>query len=261
VVLGADVHFDGFEPAWSRYREAVAHLFAGRLDSCVDIYADLAAQPGLAQILGRCGLLQGLPLAGRAEEATAIAEDTIVAARAHGNPFIVAMALFTSGLALAQADPARALGLFRDGLVYAQENGLSLFEAAIASNAAQLETAHGDLEQGLALFETALDSLHRAGNVPNLAVAFAYLAVCFDHFDRANVAATIYGASINQALSQFVVDLPAVEDRLRAALGDTGFDQCAATGAAMDLAEAVGYARHHIELARRQAANPDSGRR
>jgi hypothetical protein len=26
----------------------------------------------------------------------------------------------------------------------------------------------------------------------------------------------------------------------------------------MDLGEAVGYARHHIEIARRQAANPDS---
>jgi hypothetical protein len=28
----------------------------------------------------------------------------------------------------------------------------------------------------------------------------------------------------------------------------------------MDLADAVAYARHHIELARRQTANPDPGR-
>jgi hypothetical protein len=28
----------------------------------------------------------------------------------------------------------------------------------------------------------------------------------------------------------------------------------------MDPGDAVAYARHHIELARRQAANPDSGR-
>jgi hypothetical protein len=56
-----------------------------------------------------------------------------------------------------------------------------------------------------------------------------------------------------------VFDLPAVVDHLRAALGDAVFDHCAATGSAMDLAEAVSYARHHIELARRQAPNPDSG--
>ena len=42
-------------------------------------------------------------------------------------------------------------------------------------------------------------------------------------------------------------------------VGDAAFDQCAATGANMDPADTVEYARHHIELARRQAAKPDSG--
>jgi hypothetical protein len=46
--------------------------------------------------------------------------------------------------------------------------------------------------------------------------------------------------------------------QLRTVLGDAGFDRCAATGAAMDLADAVGYAQHHIELAR-ETANPDIG--
>jgi hypothetical protein len=94
----------------------------------------------------------------------------------------------------------------------------------------------------------------------------ANLAVCFDRLDRPDVAATLYGAGRhhtpagNRALSQYVVELPAVVDHLRAVLGDATFDQCAATGAAMDLADTVGYARHHIELARRQAGNPDTGR-
>jgi hypothetical protein len=88
----------------------------------------------------------------------------------------------------------------------------------------------------------------------------AYLVVCFDRFDQPDVAATLYGASTNWAVSQYVVELPAVVDHLRAALGDAAFDQCLATGAATDVTEAVGYARHHIDLARRQAANPDPGR-
>jgi hypothetical protein len=135
-----------------------------------------------------------------------------------------------------------------------------LYEANIAQEAALLETLHGDPGQALALFDTALDSLHRTGNAVTLALVFANLAVCFDRFDQPDVAATIYGASTFQAASQYVVELPGVVDHLRAVLGDTAFDNCAATGAAMDAANAVAYARHHIELTRRQAANPDSGR-
>jgi hypothetical protein len=91
-------------------------------------------------------------------------------------------------------------------------------------------------------------------------VVFANLAVCLDRIDRPAVAATLYGASTLHAVSQYEVELPGVVDHLRAVLGDTAFDNCAATGAAMDAADAVAYARRHIELARRQAANPDSGR-
>jgi hypothetical protein len=111
----------------------------------------------------------------------------------------------------------------------------------------------------LELFDAALDSFHSAGNVTNAGSTLALLAVCFDRFDQPDVAATLYGASINPAGSQYLVGLPAVLDHLRAALGDAAFDEYAAIGTAMDLADAVSYARHHIKLVRRQAANPDTG--
>jgi hypothetical protein len=63
-----------------------------------------------------------LPYAGRDEEARAIAEDTLAAARAHANPWCIALAFYASGFALARPDPARALRLFREGLAYAQEH-------------------------------------------------------------------------------------------------------------------------------------------
>jgi tetratricopeptide (TPR) repeat protein len=258
VALGADARYDGFDPAWSRVREAGAHMVAGRLDRCIEIWANLAAQPGTGQVMGRCGLLNVLPMAERAEEAMAIAEDTLMAARAHGNPFIVAMALLGSGVAFAAAEPARALHFFRGGLVYAQQHRLPLFEAAIALSSARLEAAQGDLGQALALFDAALNSFLGAGDVATLGRSLAYLAACFERINRPDVAATLYGASTNQPPGQYAVNLPAVVDHLRAALGDAAFDQYAATGAAMDLGEAVDYARHHLELARRQAANPDS---
>ena len=39
----------------------------------------------------------------------AIAEETVAAARAHGNPFLICFALDGYGRAFAQTDPARAL--------------------------------------------------------------------------------------------------------------------------------------------------------
>jgi hypothetical protein len=78
----ADSRYDPFDTAWSHIREAAAHLVAGRLDRCMEIWANLATPSGTAQIMGRCGLLNLLPLAGRAEEARAIAADTLTRARA-----------------------------------------------------------------------------------------------------------------------------------------------------------------------------------
>lgn len=135
-----------------------------------------------------------------------------------------------------------------------------MYEAVIVQEAALLEMLHGDPGQALALFDAALDSLHRSGNAATLAVVFGNLAVCFDRIGQPDVAATIYGASTLQPAGQYAVEFAGGVDHLRAVLGDTAFDNCAATGAAMDAADAVAYARHHIELARRQAANPDSGR-
>jgi predicted ATPase len=260
VALEGDARYDPFHPAWTRNRDALANLMAGRLDRAMQIFANLAAQPNPARVTGRCGLQLALVLGGRAEEAMAIAEDNVAAARAHGNPFLVALALTESGLAFAQAHPDRALRLFHEGLAYAQQHRIPLLEAIATRNAAGLEALHGDVGQSLALFDTALDILHGAGSVTAMGATLAHLAVCFDRLDRSDIAATLYGASTNQAVGRYVVTLPAVVDHLRAALGDAAFDQFAATGANMDLADAVGYARHQIGLARRHSDNPHPSR-
>jgi hypothetical protein len=143
VALEADPGFDGFDPAWARYGEGLAHLFAGRLGRFMEICADLAAQPGPGHVLGQIGLLHALTMAGRPEEATAIAEDTLFAARARANPSWIALALYGSGLAFAQADPARALRVLRDGLAYTQEHRPPFLQGSLAPVAAGLEALHG----------------------------------------------------------------------------------------------------------------------
>ena len=113
----------------------------------------------------------------------------------------------------------------------------------IARDAAGLEAVHGDLEQALALFDTAIDSFHRAGNVANLAATLADLAVFFDRIERPEIAATIYGAAANYTVTPNAIGLSIAVDHLRSVLGETAFDECVAAGAAMEPADAVGYAR------------------
>ena len=94
-----------------------------------------------------------------------------------------------------------------------------------------------------------------AGNVAMLAAALAGLAGFFDRVEHPEVAATIYGTSAHHASINIVINLPAVLHHLRAALGDTVFHACVATGAAKEPPDAVQYARHHIQLTRHQPGN------
>ena len=259
VALEADPHYDPFETGWSSFLEATAHAYAGRVDPWLEIYTGLIAQPGFAHLIGLCGLLYALPTVGRGEEAMAIAEETVTVARADGNPYWIAFALVGYGRAFAESDPGRALTVLRQGIVYTREHRLPLFEAVIARDAAGLEAVHGDLEQGLVLFEAVIDSLHRAGNVAHLAATLANLAVFFDRIEQPEIAATIYGTSTHNASnssSTMVINLVAVVDRLRVVLGEVVFDTCVAVGAAMEPAETVHYARQQIQFARRQSADP-----
>ena len=182
----------------------------------------------------------------------AIAEETVTAARAHGNPFWIAHALLGYGRAFTLSDPARALTILRQGLDYTRQHRLPLLEAAIARYAAPLEAVPGDLDQALALFDTTIDSLHRAGNVVLLAATLAALAGFFDRIEQPEIGATIYGTIAHHANINTVINLPAVLHHLRATLGDTVFHACVATGAAMEPPDAVQYARAQIQTARRE---------
>lgn len=246
VALETDPRYQPLEFGWSIGLEAAAHSFAGRIDRCLEIYAAMAEQTGAAHIGGLCGLMEGLPLVGRAEEARAIASETLAAARAHANPIFIVRALNGYGRLLTQTDPVRALDVYRQALACAREHRLAFWEPLIGQQAAGLEAVHGNLDQGLTLFDTTIDSWHQAGDFASLTATLAYLAVFFDRFERPEVAAFLFG-STNHTTAFMPTELPAVAEHLRAVLGATRFDECVATGAAMELADAVRYAHHHID--------------
>jgi hypothetical protein len=252
VVLAADPRYDPFEPGCSGLWEAAANLYSGRMERAIEVDNGLVGQAGLAHVAGLCGILLVLPVLGRAEEARAIAEEAVTAARAHGNPFWLAAALSGYGRCFAETDPVRALDAFRQALVHTREHRLVAWDAILSREAAGLEGVHGDLDRAVALFATAIDSLQRAGDVGNLVVAFADLVVFFDRVEQPSIAATIYGASTHHGDIGWVVSLPNVLEHLRTVLGETAFNTCIATGAAMDIGEAVQYALDQLEVARRR---------
>ena len=103
------------------------------------------------------------------------------------------------------------------------------------------------------MFDTTIASVHRAGDVVHLSSTLASLAVCFDRIGQLDVAATLYGTSTHHGVIRRVIDLPAAVDHLEAELGKAVFDECVANGAAMERADAVRYARQHIQHARPRA--------
>jgi hypothetical protein len=234
----------------------MAHLAVdGDLELTLQIMADLAAQDGVVRLNGLCGQLFFLTLAGRNAEAREFAPETLRAARTHGNPFWIALALIGYGRAFADTDLAGALNAFHEALVLTQEQRIPFFEDRVTQEAASFETTCGNVERGLQLFDTAIDSLHRAGNLPHLTAALANLAMFFDRQAQPNIGAVLYGTStLNAATSARVTNLAAAVRRFRLVLGDRVFEECVAMGAAMEWAEAVRYARDQIQEARRVIA-------
>jgi predicted ATPase len=249
LTLEADSRYQPLKPGWSALAEANAHLVGGEMDRYVELCTDLAGQSGFAHAIGLASLSFGLPAMGRAAEARAIADETVAAARAHGNPFVTALALYACGRAFTDTDPVRALDAFREALTYSREHRVPYMEATIAQDAAGLEAVHGDLETGLVMFDATIDSFHQSGNAADTVGTLATLAILFDRFERAEPAATLYGATTHHTGTSWVIGLPELVDHLRAVLGASRFDECVTTGAAMELTEAVQYARAQIQLA------------
>ena len=106
VTLGGDPRYDPFGNGWSHSWEAIAHARAGRFERGLEIWAELAAQPGPAQLHGRCGLVHNTAMGGRSEAVRALAEQTLAAARARANPYLLAYAFYAYGAAFADTDPS-----------------------------------------------------------------------------------------------------------------------------------------------------------
>jgi predicted ATPase/DNA-binding CsgD family transcriptional regulator len=253
--LETDARYDACEPGYASFVEALGAVYCGDLDNYIELTGDVAERYGADRAYGLAAYVDGLQSAGRTEEALALTEQSVAAARAIGNPYWIAYALWIAGMAFSRADARRALAAWDEGMSFVRDQRVQFFEGFIARDAARLHTTYGEPEAALGLFAEAITAFQRAGNVPQLVITLASVPALFERLDRPAPAATLLGALTNEPSSlHHVPELAELGDRVRPALGARRTEELVATGAAMDLGDAAVYTRQQIEVARRDPA-------
>ena len=250
--LEADARYDPCEPGYAAFVEALCQVYCGDLDRYVELTGMVADRYGKQRGYGLASYVDGLQASGRVEEAVDLAEQSVEAAREHGNPYWIAYALWIAGQAFAKADPQRALAAWDEGVAFVREHRVQFFEGFLARDAARLHTSDGEAESALVLFSEAITAFHRAGNVPQLIITLASVPALFEHLERPEPAATLLAAvSREPSSAHHVPELGDLGGRLARRLGTKRAQELAASGAALDLNAAAVYAQQQIEVARR----------
>ena len=260
--LESGARYDSCEPGYATFVEALCQVYCGDLDRYVELTGDVARRYGPDRGYGLASYVDGLQASGRVDEAIALTEEAVAAARAHGNPYWISYALWIAGQAFAKADARRAIAAWDEGVAVVREHRVHFFEGFLARDAARLHTSAGEPETALVLFYEAIAAFHRAGNVPQLIITLASVPALFERLDRFEPAATLVAAMEREPSSvQHVPELPDVGARVARKLGEKKAAELAEAGAALDLNDAAVYARRQIDLARRDpTATPKAAR-
>ncbi len=252
VELEDNARYDPCEPGYAVFVEALCQVYCGDLDRYVELTGEVVRRYGADRGYGLASYVDGLQSAGRLEEALALIDEAVGAARRLGNPYWVAYALWIAGMALSRTDARRALAAWEQGVAFVHEHRVQFFEGFLARDAARLHTTDGDPDVALGLFAAAIDAFHRAGNVPQLIITLASVPALFERLDQVEPAAVLTSAMSREPSSlHHVPDLAELVDRLAARLGATRMAEFTTAGADLDLDAAARYAREQIDLARR----------
>ncbi len=233
--------------------EALGQVYCGDLDRYLELTGEVATRYGAERGYGLASYVDGLQSAGRVEEALALTEQSVAAARELGNPYWIAYALWIAGMAFSRSDSRRALAAWDEGVAFVREHRVQFFEGFLARDAARLHTSDGEPEAALVLFGDAIASFHRAGNVPQLIITLASVPALFERLERFEAAVTAPRCDVTAR-----VELPSRSRAGRSrgtarleARRRSGPPNCVAEGTTLGLDAAAGYARQQIDAARR----------
>ncbi len=116
--------------------------------------------------------------------------------------------------------------------------------------------------ESIDLFDAAIDSFRRSGNVAQLGITVASVTSLFDRIDAPEAAATLYGAITGAAGGDHHLrDLSDLADHIASCLGPDRFAERVSEGSTLELSSAALYAHEQLQLARERlatrAATPD----
>jgi predicted ATPase/DNA-binding CsgD family transcriptional regulator len=246
--------YDPCLPGLSAFIGALANVYDGNLDRYVALAAAADRFGGPALAFARPALVDGLQASGRVEEALALLDSSVIAARDAGNPFWLAYALWVAGTTLSKLDPPRALSAWDECLDVIAEYRVDFFGGFVARDAARLHTATGDTDAALDQYAGAIESFHKAGNVAQLIITLASVPELLDLLGQKEAVATLHAALTRIPTS--VEHVPALADlgeRLALQLGDA-ISVPFTAGRAMDLDDAATFARSEVERVRASGA-------
>jgi DNA-binding CsgD family transcriptional regulator len=250
--LEADGRYDPCEPGYASFIEALGNVYCGDLDRYIELTGAVARAYGRDRGYGLASYVDGLQSCGRIDEALALTEESVDAARTLGNPYWVSYALWIAGMAFSKADVRRAFAAWDEGVAFVREHRVHFFEGFLARDAGRLHTSDGEPETALVLFADAIAAFHRAGNVPQLIITLASVPALFLRLDRLAPAAMLLGALSREPSSfHHVPELADFGERVSRQLGPARAAELSSAGAALDLSEAAVYARQQIEAALR----------
>ena len=158
--------YDPCEPGYSMFIEALCQVYCGDLERYVELTGEVVRRYGATRGYGLASYVDGLQSAGRVEEALALTEQSVAAARDLGNPYWISYALWIAGMAFSRADARRALAAWDEGVAFVREHRIQFFEGFLARDVARLHTSDGEPEAALVLFGEAIAAFHRAGQRP-----------------------------------------------------------------------------------------------
>jgi tetratricopeptide (TPR) repeat protein len=242
--------YEPFEAQWSGYCEAAAYVHIGDISTAIDVFRRLIDKGGTPAVCGRCNLVLFLPLVGGVDEARQLAEMATADARADGNPFWIANALYAQARVLMPTDPTRAVTLLHELLLWSREHRVTFWEMRAEREIAAVEATTGDPTEALALFQDLIDDLHQRGISSSYAATMASLAVVLQHRGDLDTAALIYGASrVRGDNHGIVLGLSDALNQLRDGLDSDRFNALVAEGDALDTSQAIKRARLAIQRA------------
>ena len=216
--LEVDPRYDACEPGYASFVEALGSVYCGDLDRYVEL-TGAVARSGTEAIGATASpsYVDGLQSCGRIEEALALTEESVAAARSLGNPYWISYALWIAGMAFSKADVRRAFAAWDEGVAFVREHRVQFFEGFLARDAARLHTSDGEPEAALVLFAEAIAAFQRAGNVPQLIITLASVPALFERLDRPAPAAMLLGALSREPSSfHHVPELAELGDRVSA---------------------------------------------